>query len=410
MKTSDNLISHLIIKGSYFDTFLYRSYLYLLKDNCQISIVDWSKVVLELGAKEHNYLGYNASFLLSNLLYDPNYAILYQDDEIKKDFLRRLSIKQTSSKTLDELISSNIVNLTIEGINESPFDFMIYYDQIFYLTTEGLFCQSINYKKILAHRLSSAYCVSKGTYVSMQIGDSHQILLCGLDKGVTAINFKYENGKEESVATKFSAENVSFIERNFSSYLLGSYYGENNFMIRSFDEKNRKYNIEETKNLSAVFENYRYIISFREKVYAICDDGIYSSVFTQSKKEFSKAVKISNSDYTNKRFVCGKAAYFGIVLEFDDCIEVLLSNDKIYSIPFPKNDLINWRCFPDSTGYTNQLHLVFSDHIDIYSFNQDFLVNQWDKKLGSNFYRGKFDSNKDNELKKLKTKRIIKKE
>ncbi len=43
---------------------------------------------------------------------------------------------------------------------------------------------------------------------------------------------------------------------------------------------------------------------------------------------------------------------------------------------------VNWCVFPKSTYYTNQLHVVYEDHLCIHSFNHDYFVNQDTKSVG----------------------------
>ena len=43
---------------------------------------------------------------------------------------------------------------------------------------------------------------------------------------------------------------------------------------------------------------------------------------------------------------------------------------------------VNWRAFPRARHYQNQLHVVRDDHLEVLSFNHDYLVDQDSKRLG----------------------------
>jgi len=47
---------------------------------------------------------------------------------------------------------------------------------------------------------------------------------------------------------------------------------------------------------------------------------------------------------------------------------------------------VHWRVFPRSENYSNQLHIIYEDHIQIVSFVHDYFVDQSQKLLG--FARG----------------------
>lgn len=77
--------------------------------------------------------------------------------------------------------------------------------------------------------------------------------------------------------------------------------------------------------------------------------------------------------------VSAGVAVFGTVIEFDNAIVVHLSNGDVKTIP---GEPVRWRVFPRSKNYENQLHVVYEDRLEIWSFNQDYFVDQETKTLG----------------------------
>jgi hypothetical protein len=84
--------------------------------------------------------------------------------------------------------------------------------------------------------------------------------------------------------------------------------------------------------------------------------------------------------------ISGAVTLFGIVIECEHAMVVVQSDGNVTTIA---GEPINWRVFPRSKHYENQLHLIYEDRLDIYSFNQDYLVSQSGKRLGFTYFPSK---------------------
>jgi hypothetical protein len=80
--------------------------------------------------------------------------------------------------------------------------------------------------------------------------------------------------------------------------------------------------------------------------------------------------------------ISAKAATYGSVVETMSNLNVYASNGQSYSTA---DEPVNWRAFPRSLRYLNQLHIVFEDRLEIWAFTHDFLVDQEVKTLGTRF-------------------------
>ena len=80
-------------------------------------------------------------------------------------------------------------------------------------------------------------------------------------------------------------------------------------------------------------------------------------------------------------------APFGTVIEFDDHISVMRSDGTLDMFD---GEAVHWRIFPRSEHYSNQLHILYEDRIEIISFVHDYFVDQKSKLYG--FSRGGSDS------------------
>ncbi len=54
----------------------------------------------------------------------------------------------------------------------------------------------------------------------------------------------------------------------------------------------------------------------------------------------------------------------------------------------------NWRVFPRSEDYVNQLHVVYEDHLDIFAFTHDYFVSDQASKMAG-FSMGEGDAEGD---------------
>jgi hypothetical protein len=80
--------------------------------------------------------------------------------------------------------------------------------------------------------------------------------------------------------------------------------------------------------------------------------------------------------------ISAKVASFGTILELENAIVVVRSDGDIQTIP---GEPVQWRVFGRSKHYENQLHILYEDRLDIYSFNHDAFVVQKNKTAGSTY-------------------------
>lgn len=80
--------------------------------------------------------------------------------------------------------------------------------------------------------------------------------------------------------------------------------------------------------------------------------------------------------------VSADSAPFGYVIEYDEGLLVVTSDGEQHPIP---GEPVNWRVFPNAQHYTNHLHVVYDDELVIYSFYNDYFVDQTKKNIGIRF-------------------------
>ncbi len=79
------------------------------------------------------------------------------------------------------------------------------------------------------------------------------------------------------------------------------------------------------------------------------------------------------------KVIGGGTSYYGTIVECENALVVLLSNGQTKTIEGP---ITRWRVYPRSKNYQNHLHVIKDDRIEIYSFNQDYFLDQNEKLIG----------------------------
>ena len=82
------------------------------------------------------------------------------------------------------------------------------------------------------------------------------------------------------------------------------------------------------------------------------------------------------------KIIKGGNAYFGTIIECENAIVVLTGEKEFFNIP---GSATRWRVYPRSFNYENHLHVIKDDRLEIYSFNNDYFRDQYDKNFGIRF-------------------------
>jgi hypothetical protein len=133
-----------------------------------------------------------------------------------------------------------------------------------------------------------------------------------------------------------------------------------------------------------IFNEAAYSWGSRDKFCQVKDNKISVVQFNpwDEQNKFRTLGQLTLRDFKGD-IVSGDSGLFGYVIECDNGIVVLDSNlENIWIAGEP----VNWRVFPRSKFYENQLHVIYDDRLDIYSFNDDYFVKQDQKKAGLRYY------------------------
>jgi len=384
--------------GNYYDCQLYRGRLYLWTFDGDLCIYDWNQIIDTIIGRGEDWLTYRYGYKDGRYLYGSKTKQLFEDEEFKQIVMRRYD--QTLGRkcviTEEEIIECLI------GKQQAtlPIDTEIYNSTLYYATDKGLFCAT-------AHRpMSEKYKVSTkprklwdARVLNITANDYPQIAVSAGSEGL--YEFRPSAQNLETVLQEIKPQLYKVSERFslFSNYVYESIYssslnGKSYVSMFRFDRDSQesyhrvfdKYLDEKEFTSGAMKEKEVLSWGIRDKVYQVSEKKLRVLRFDKWREygQDNRLIELAEMDMDMRsRLIRGGAASFGNVLEFEDYILVLQSDDTQYVIP---GEATRWRVYPRSINYVNQLHVIQDDRVEFYSFNHDSQVDQQAKMNGIEYY------------------------
>ena len=193
----------------------------------------------------------------------------------------------------------------------------------------------------------------------------------------------YRVSERFSLFSNYMYESIFSSSRNGNSYISMFKLDRNNNSFYRVYEKEVE---ERSFALDSLKDKANLSWGIRDKIYQASGDKLRVLRFNKW-SEYSKDDRLSDLGVVNlknsSRQIKGGAASFGNILEYEDRLVVIMSDNKCFEIP---NEVTRWRIYPRSINYLNQLHVILEDRVDFYSFNHDSNVNQSEKLNGIEYY------------------------
>ncbi|GAA5530994.1 hypothetical protein [Herpetosiphon gulosus] len=132
-------------------------------------------------------------------------------------------------------------------------------------------------------------------------------------------------------------------------------------------------------------EQDRYVWGSHDKICLINKDNIYVIKYNPNLSNRYKPmgrINITKSGLNIHELgdiVSCDSSYFGYIIEFDEGLVIINGNEEFMVL---NGEPVNWRVFPDSRDYLNQMHVIYDDCIKILSFYDDYFINQNAKIAG----------------------------
>jgi hypothetical protein len=385
------------IEGEFWDSQVYRGKLFLFCRDGTIRTIDWDKLVDSLNFDRDARLAATCAFQRSDYLYGPNWNLFFSDSDIKKAITQKFRSLSLKNIQVDEKKLTNAEY----GRQDNPFPFphadtLLYIKQMYVVGTEGVWrstCDPKRTRKPISSRPSKYWDAPTFSTAASY----HSLALAAGKEGLWELDIArwsvYGDRATPRVLSSRDCDICGFMY--FSVY--GSSYSNGGFLAEFKIETSESHDMDQTQSHSRVYSREysdQEIFSAgepsrswgaRDKIYLFKNGQILVVAYNpyEDEQHFNY---IGDSQATDSpaSFVAGGVATFGAILEYDDHVVVVPSEGtpvKLHGEP------IRWRVFPGSRFYQNQLHVIYDGCLKIYSFNQDYFVNQDRKLFGTRPYR-----------------------
>jgi len=384
------------IEGQFWDSQIYSGELMLIGVNGSFHRINWNDAVENIAKKFALFeTAVRVSFSDGELFYNPKVIKFFNDPTIKP-----IVIKQLESLAETDIIErfsprDSFWHEELMPFNFLPSDTEVYYNRFYAAGENGLYSASkssmskSNRADIIKHHDANVIQVKASENASA-------IAIAAGNDGLFEFDFsRYDKGNLKN------SKHIADIPCNICDWSFQSVIGStlvDSYFVKFREEKKNDKKIrvfDQIIHSSDIFgmpnERVNYTWGSREKFYRVSDSGIevvnYNSKKRKNSAEFERKGKVLlfNKDLQLEDlddFISTGVAPFGTIIELADKV-VVLRSDGGSDVFF--GELVHWRIFPRSEHYSNQLHLIYENHIEIISFVHDYFVDQENKIFG--FYR-----------------------
>ncbi len=394
----------LTIAGSFWDSQIYSGELLLLEDNGTINKIDWKQAVDSIAENnDHIQTAVRVAFSDSDLFYNPKVRKILLDPQIATPIKKQLTNLASVDLSSDYVMWSRFWKKERSPFNFLPIDTEIYYNQLFACGDEGLFSMS---RGVISSR-------GQG-HASTKHHDARMFQVKASDKYTAVAAAAGDDGLFEFPFNRLDTENVLGTEKWLANkpcsacdWAFQSVMGwtpQGAFLAQFREEKERNSSrivriFDRVFDTKDIFKNSQsdpfggFSWGAREKLYHLTGNGIEVADYRHSPPKKREKLAANTRQESNifdlrgfiekapdpRRVVSTGTAPFGAVIELDDQIVVVRSDGETDSFP---GEPVHWRVFPRSEHYSNQLHIVYEDRLEIISFVHDYFVNQKSKLAG----------------------------
>lgn len=389
------------IQGSYWDSQIYSGELLLLDDQGSIHKIDWRAAVDFIANQNINIqTALRVAFADSDLFYNEKVRKILRDPLIEHPIKDQLGLLGSKSLDVNKNYWKKFWRTEDTPFNFLPTDTDIYYNHLFAGGESGLFSvpRTGGDRGRLFDKLASKH--HDANILQVKASDRYTAIAtaAGSD-GLFEFPFKKDEEQILQGERRIANRPCSACDWAFRSVV--GWTPDSAFLASFTEDTDRKTNknsrkFERIVEMDEIFKNKidsqnnsGFTWGSREKLYRFTDTGIEVTDYQPGNKKSSSSSNFLQRGHVDVNFdstsvIATGTAPFGTVIELDDSVFVLRSDGKIEKYD---GEPVHWRIFPRSDHYSNQLHLIYEDRLDIISFVHDYFVDQ-DKKLNG-FTRGK---------------------
>lgn len=371
------------ISGRYWDSYLYSGSLFLVQRDGGLTVVNWDSFIDSIPIDDDLAMPLECAFKRSDYLYNSEVNKILIDREIKEvvvDKFERLSLKGFYFERLNSVV----------GTRDNPFshpnsDLTIYKNKMYVSSQSGLY--SARFDKKLRYRYSRN--VEKlWDCPTLAISALYSTLAISTgDEGLFEIPLYDHFAVQDTIRPTLSRNSIScnwnYWSIYSSSHLCGGSlisYCKNPVEENSFGYASREF--DKIINERELFNEDGYSWGLRDKICLAKNGEVHIIKYSPSNTdpdEILQDLGVVRLEEWKGKVIDGGISLYGVIIECENAIVVVPTNGSPFTI---SGEAIRWRTFPRSKHYENQLHVIFDDRLEIYSFNHDYFVDQDQKRLG----------------------------
>lgn len=377
----------LTIPGQYWDSYIYSGRLYLFGMDGNIVTLDWDRLINSWDIDDALRLPLECAFLRSDYLYGNYVQKMFRDPEVR-DLVRSKFIRVSNRNLTVSRKGLSIVKL---GEQDNKFlfphsDCEIYRRILYVSAPSGIMKGSAGRKTKYPISTRPERKWDAPVYgISASWGS---LALAAGDEGLFELSI--EDRWDMFDRNYVDPKNITQEHCNQCNWVFHSIFGstESGGFLASF---NKEYSMNEgdqyrifdrVMNIEELWKQEGYAWGVQDKLCLATNGSI--NVLKYQPWEQDPALRIRflgevKNDQGLGGVLSASSATFGVVVERENALIVYPSvGDPVTLFGEP----VNWRVFPRAKHYENQLHVIWNDHMDIFSFNHDYLVDQEKKILG----------------------------
>lgn len=383
------------IEGNYWDVQIYRGRLYLFTINGAIRTIDWNKLMSSIRVEQYIKIALTYAFQNGRNLYHSELHELFKDTDVKN--LLENKFTELSNQHIN-IAEASLLDCLI-GEQETPFnelhtDSEVFSNRLYILNHNSLQSSPI-------HGKSKRYPVGKSPEkhfdlygFAIRANKFARMIVSAGDDGLMEYNGSsnislspFDDRRMDLISPRHS----TFADYSFLSVYNSSLSGDS-FMSyfkwkddRLQDQPERiKIDEFEEKEIFSTEQPLNSYLSWgsHEKIYRAVEGGLemvrFNNYAKPGEQVFSERKFIPLQPWKGK-ILSAYVAYFGTVLQCENAVVVMLSDETYYNIA---GEVSRVRIFPRSLNYENHLHVIHDDRLEVYSFNNDYFVDQKTKDFG----------------------------
>jgi hypothetical protein len=392
----------LIIPGKYWDSQIYKGRLYLFGRDGDIRTINWDKLIEEWEVEDRLRLALDCAFRGSDYLYGDRWSRLFADKEIRE--LVQAKFRDLTAKIL-QISTERIEQFTV-GRQDSPFPFphadsTIYRDHLYTASRKGVFRAKLSKRN---KRPVKSLGEEEWDGPTLAVAAKYYCLaLAAGDEGLFELRLTDDGWNTSADEGLVQLGKLNCVDCNWAFYsIYGSSHVGPGYLAafkneREPDQEVRKREFLQLIQDDTIFHGRGYSFGNQDKICQVSDGQVRIRRYQPWQGDLENSFEdLGELDMTalwahdrtvalapwKGGVVSGAIALFGTIVECENAVVVIPSEGSAVTIP---GEAVNWRVFPRSVQYENQLHLIYEDKLEILSFNHDYFVNQMQKRSGIKF-------------------------